>query len=248
MALIALIAGGFGFLLRRQEVATIFDPHSGLALRGAPISIALIAFSLVVVALLLGLSFTVSKQQLPTFADAFDGGIPLAILRAILGLVVLALAGQELLPIAQSDELDPFSAIQLGAALLAGLCLTLMAILTPGGTNVAIPSTIPVFWLCTWLIISHIDRAADPVLLGYAYNLFALAALLLALYYIAGYAFRQSHPRRLMFCSSAAVYFTGVTVGDDLSFYTRGTLLALAATVLIYQLILTRNLLQRGLQ
>jgi hypothetical protein len=126
--------------------------------------------------------------------------------------------------------------------MLAGLGLTLMALLAPGGINVAIPSAIPVFWLCLWLIINHIDRAADPVLLRYVYHLFALAALLLALYYIAGHAFRQSHPPRLMFSASVATYFTAITMGDGLPRYSRGILLSLAVTVLIYQLTLTKNL------
>jgi len=248
MALISLFAGTIGWLLRRQEVATIFDPYTGLAERGAPITAVLIVASLIIVALLFGLSFTVPKERtFSSFSSAFGGKVLGTVILAILGLIVLALAGLQLVSLTQTaDGLDPFSTVRLLAALLAGLCLVLVAILGPRGTNVAIPATIPVFWLCIWLIVGHIDQAADPVLLGYVYSLFALAALLLALYYIAGYAFRQHHPRRLMFCSSTAIYFTGVTMGDNLPFYMRGTLLALAATVLIYQLTLSKNLTQDG--
>lgn len=248
MALISLFAGAIGWLIRRQEVAAVFDPNTGLAEPGAPITTVLIVVSLVTVALLFGLSFTVSKERsLTTFRDAFGGSVFGTASFTVLGLAVAALAALEMVWLFQTaDGPGGLATVRLLAALLAGLCLLLTALLGTRGSNVAIPAAAPVFWLCAWLVVKHIDRAADPVILSYAYHLFALAALLLALYYVAGYAFGKHQPRRLMFCSSVAVYFTGVTMGDDLSFPIRGTLLALAATVLIYQLVLTGNLARGG--
>ena len=242
MALISILAAGLGFMLRRQEVATVFDPVSGLAEQGASISILLIAFSIAVIALLFGLSFALPKKELPAFRDAFGGSLFSTISRAIWALAVLAFAGLELMELSQTGALDAFATVRLLAGLLAGLCLFLTAILGHRGVNVAIPAAMPVFWICTWLIVSHIERAADPVLLGYVYHLFALAALLLSLYYIAGYAFQQNRSGRLIFCSCAAIYFIGVTMADEMLFSTRLTFLALAATVLIYQLTLVVNL------
>jgi len=256
MALFAILAGGIGFVLRRQEVASVFDPHSGLAERGAPISVALMVFSLGVVLFFFGLSFATSRGRTPALTDTFGSGLLGTLLLMALGLIVLGLAVMEAVPLIQngpspprniglstrSDNLFPLSLVRLGAASFSGLALIFMAILGPRGVNVAIPSTVPVFWICIWLIVGHIDRASNPVLLSYVYNLFALAALLLALYYIAGFAFRQNRPGRLLFSCSTALYFTGVTMGDDLALYTRGTFLALAATVLIYQIALTSTL------
>jgi len=242
MAIISIFAGAIGWLIRRTEIATVFDPISGLAERGAMITILLIVLSVAVTALLFGLSFTVPKgRNLSTFTNAFGGSLFITIPLTLLGLVVLVLTGLEALSLLP-DGMDGFAAVRLGGAALSGLCLMLTAVLGHRGINVALPATVPVFWLCAWLIVSHIDRAADPVLLGYVYNLFTKAALLLALYYIAGYAFRQHRPGRLMFASSTAIFFTGVTMGDNLDLYTRGTFLALAATVLIYQIALTKNL------
>jgi len=208
MSLIALLAGAVGFLLRRWEVASIFDPRTGLAEQGAGISIALMLFSLATVLLLFGLSLLVSRQPSPASVVTFDGGLFGTLLLSALGLIVFIFAALEAMSLLESGELFaqngaflaqnnapiPLSAVRLGAAGLSGLALILMAILGPRGINVAIPSTVPVFWICIWLIVSHIDRASNPVLLSYVYNLFALAALLLALYYIAGYAFRQNRP------------------------------------------------------
>jgi len=242
MALIALLAGAIGWLMRRQEIQTIFDPHSGLAERGALVTIVLIVFCVLTVGLLFGLSFTANKRELHTFTDAFGGSLFGSLLLTLFGIAILVFSGAEWFALAQSGDLDPFAMVRLGVGVLAGFCLALMAILGHRGIHVAIPSAIPVFWLCAWLIVSHIDRAADPVLLSYVYQLFAKAALLLALYHTAGYAFRQNRPGRLMFWSSVAIFFTGVAMGDEMALSYRATLLALAATVLIYQILLTKNL------
>ena len=242
ITLVALFAGVVGFLLRQREVATVFDPVSGLAERGAPITFALAGFSLAVVLFLFGLSFTASDRHAPSFAEAFGGGPFSAILLAIFGLIVLILAGFELFRLSVIDSLDPFSIAKLGTACIAGLSLFLMAILGGRGVNVAIPASLPVFWLCVWLIVDHIQNASNPVLLSYVYTLFAKASLLLALYYIAGYAFCQQRPRRFLFWGALAIYFTGITLAGSQSLYLKGTFLALALTVLIYQIKFTKNL------
>ena len=241
MALISVLAGVGGWFLRRLEVATAFDPISGLPQAGAGVSVLLIFVSLGVVALLFGLSFVLPKKEMPSFADAFGGSVFFTIPLTLFGLIILGLSGLEFFALGMTENLDGFVAARLIAGVFAGLCLILTAIRGYRGSNVAISSAVPVFWLCIWLIVGHIDRAADPVLLRYVYQLFALAALLLALYYIASFAFRQSRPGRMMFCSSVAIYFTGVTMADEMLLGTRFTLLALAATVLIYQLALLHN-------
>jgi len=244
MALLSILAGVAGFFLRRQEVATVFDPISGLATRGATISILLIAFSVLVVALLFVMSFLLPKREFQGFTEAFGGSVALTALRTFLGGLIFGLSLVELVDLFSTGALDGFSIARLGAGALAGLMFCLMAALSHRNTNVAIPASVPVFWLCIWLIVSHIERAANPVLLAYVYNLFALAALLLALYYIAGFAFRQNRPGRMMFCASVAIFFIGVTMADEMALTTRMTFLALAVTVLFYQLSLSFKLSQ----
>jgi len=66
--------------------------------------------------------------------------------------------------------------------------------------------------------------------------------LLLSLYYIAGFAFRQAKVGRLTFAVSTAVYFTGVTFADGGITYQNIALAALTVTALSYLLILTHKL------
>ena len=244
MALFALLAGGIGGFLRRQELATVFDPISGLAQQGAGITALLALFSVFVLLLLFALSFSVPKHFASSFKEVF-GNVFAAILLTLLAGAFLVVTGLDVLVLHYHGNLDPFSLVRLGAALLAGAALMCMAIFGTGGRNVALFSVFPVFWLCAWLVIGHIDRATDPVLLGYVYALFAKASLLLALYYIAGYAFSQGNPARLLFSSALGLYFTGVMAGEPFDLLRNGPLFLLAAMVLLYHLLLSTRLAQR---
>jgi len=238
MALLALLSGTAGWLLRRQEVATIFDPYTGLAETWAPVSLALILLSGLTVILLFALSRTVPGQNVTTFQAAFGGGSLLAILICLSGIALLALTALAIWAVDGALR-DWIWAI--GAA-LSGLCLLGMLLQGRRGHNVAISSVVPVLWLCMWLVFAYIDHATNPTLLYYVYYFFALAALILGFYYMAGFAFGLGSPKGLLFSSSAAVYFTAVTMGDGHSLLQKGILLALALILLLYQLLLTWNL------
>jgi len=243
MAVLALLAGGLGFFLRWQEVNTVFDPYTGLALRWAPVSIALMALSVVTVSILLILCFRLPKQQISSFQAAFGNTGPSGLFLALLGLGIIFLATLEALYLAESGSISVMTYLQAGSALLSGFCLAYMAMKGMKGGDIApVASALPVAWICLWLISFHIYHASNPVLLAYTYNFFALAFLLLSLYYVASFAFSQDKSKKLLFCSSSALYFIGVTMGDAHSAYHRGLLLALAATLLIYHISLTINL------
>ncbi|MCL2368245.1 MAG: hypothetical protein FWC72_04550, partial [Oscillospiraceae bacterium] len=184
------------------------------------------------------------RGQATQFAENFDSGPFARIPLIILSIFLIGLSGLETWSLHQDDSLGVFALILLVGAFASGICLLCMALLGPKGKNVAIPATIPVFWLTVWLIYFHVETAASPVRLGYIYGFFALAALLLSFYYIAGYAFRQTRERRLMFCGSAAIYFSGVVAGGSLglSFIGQIILPVLGAMVLVYLLLLARNL------
>ncbi|MCL2827715.1 MAG: hypothetical protein FWD99_03165 [Oscillospiraceae bacterium] len=238
MALLALLSGATGWLLRRHEVATIFDPYTGLAETWTPVSLALILLSGATVLLLFALSRTVSNQSVATFQMAFDGSSFLTFLIRLSGFTLLALTALFIWAINEALR-DWFWAI---SASLAGLCLLDMSLRGRRGHSVAITSVVPVLWLCMWLVFSYIDHATNPTLLAYIYYFFALAGLILGFYHVAGFAFGLGNPKGLLFSNSVAVYFTAVTMGDAHSPLRRGIFLALALILLVYQLLLGRNL------
>ena len=73
---------------------------------------------------------------------------------------------------------------------------------------------VPIFFACFWLILSYRDRAADPVILDYIYELFAIICFVLALYFVAGFAFGKPKVHRTAFVSTLGVYFSIVTLAD----------------------------------
>ena len=63
----------------------------------------------------------------------------------------------------------------------------------------------PAYTCCMWLIVAYQARAADPVILDYVYELFAIIAVLLGLYFIAGFSFERPKVRRASFFSLLGV-------------------------------------------
>ena len=244
MTALALLAAVAGFFLRQREVATVFDPNTGLAARGESVTILLMALSACVLLILFGLCFRVPSRELTLFSKAFPANWFTSALLALLGFFVILSTVLETLAYPEGGAFPIVSHLQTGAALLSGICLSYMAVRGPRRGNVAVAAAVPVFWLCLWLVASHVAEASNPVLLRYVYSFFALAFLLLALYYLAGFAFHQGKPKKFLFSSAAAIYFTGVTMGDAHNLYQNALFLALAFTLLVYQLILTHSLSQ----
>lgn len=242
LAPLAILFGIAGFFLRRIQVSTVFDPISGLAVPNAGISLVLFALSVIVVLLFFGLSFLAPKQERADFATAFDGGMFPRVILSLLAVTMMLVGGGRILLLILLGDLQIFAFVWAAAACLTGLFLLLLALFGSSGRNVAIPSAIPVFFISLWLVLLHIDHAANPVLLVYIYRLFALAFLLLGLYYIAGFAFGQAKVGRLTFAVTTALYFTGVSLADGTPMYQNVSLVVLAATALTYLLILTHNL------
>ncbi len=93
----AVLLGGAGFALRRWELATAFDPVSGLAAPGAPATLALVVFSAAVALLCAALGWTRRNTDYGDYDAAFSApgctlGIGAAVLSAFL---LLGAAGLE---------------------------------------------------------------------------------------------------------------------------------------------------------
>ena len=72
----------------------------------------------------------------------------------------------------------------------------------------------PAYTGCVWLIAAYQVRAGDPVQLDYIYELFAIIAVLLGLYFNAGFSFERGKPFRAVLFSLLGVYFSLVTLAD----------------------------------
>ena len=223
LPLLAAAGGVGGFFLRRWELATAFE-DSGLAIPWAPASIMLIILS-VILALAFALLCRGSKHELKTYRDAFSAP------GNWVYLVVTAVAAAHLLVGSLwgwKEELDSgephLLRLLLGVMCLLSFFCVLAIILNnfrAKSNQYSLVLLVPAYTCCLWLVSAYQQRAADPVVLDYVYELFAIICTLLGLYFTAGFSFERPRVWRCAFFCLLSVYFGLVTLADDHSLSTR---------------------------
>lgn len=242
---LTIAAGVAGYLLRSRELGTIFDETTGLAQKNAPVSLMLIGLSVLICLVLLVMTVGLRRKSDVDFAAAFaySNSIP-NLLIFILSVLMAIFAGYWLM-VNPSDQGSAFKDMLWGVlTVLSGAAMAATALKIIKGrveSTTAMLTMVPVVYLCVWLVISYMDRAADPVMLRYIYEFFALAFTLMAYYYIASFAFDKIRIRRLVFCSRVAVYFILVTVAGDLPSVKSAVYICLGAILLLRAWLATRN-------
>jgi len=239
--LITLAAGVWGYNLRTKELTTVFDEVTGLAQKGAWVTIALIALSAAICVLLIVLSLLNKNKISMRFSDAFGHKTPFpCFILCLAGAALIVFGVQWLVVTDMSLQTMLWGAF----ATLSGVSVIVMAINAyrgKGSGQLAVSSMIPVIFLCIWLILSYIDRAADPVLLNYVYEFFAIAFATMGFYYISGFAFGKMRLRSMLVCSRIAVFFIMVHLADDISFSQKAIYVSLALTLIVQSWLMTRN-------
>lgn len=216
LPLLAVLGGAGGFFLRRWELAAAFE-DTGLAVAWAPSSLALIALS-VVMALALALLCRGAKREIKTYGDAFyaPGG------RMCLAVSVLSAAC--LLVAAASGFLTAMAVPQgILNLLLWVLCAaSFFCVLAAAWGNYravsrkySLPLLVPGYMACLWLVTAYQQRAAEPVVLVYLYELLAIICTLLGLYFAAAYSFEKGRLWRSAFFPLMGIYFSLVTLADS---------------------------------
>lgn len=228
---LAVVGGAVGFGLRKWQLATGFEPDSGLAIPGAAASTALMIWSAVVVVGLIALCW--DRKGPMTCEKAFAAkGNSLFLTACVLGAFLLLVsaaaeavtlsAGYQVALYTNNSPMSRFTA-KLLPPLRVALCLggfpcTLLWVRQLSREGEGRRESLPLLELCLlfclWLISDYQIRAADPVVLDYVYEVFAIAAAVMALYYLAGYSFQNGKPRRTLVTTLAAAYFAMVTMAD----------------------------------
>lgn len=255
-----------GFLVRRWELATAFEPDTGLVTPGMPATYALLGLSAAVAVVLVLLCRGKHNPLEGGYDQAFQARdntlyITAVILSAFLLLGAGALTAMSL-PGAYQQAVLALQASQTGGnplltvtprALLAVLCLISgLCVISTGKNNYrgegrgkySFTILMPAYTCCLWLIAAYQQRAADPVVLDYLYELFAIITALLGLYFTAGFSFERAKVFRATFFSLLGVYFSMVTLADSHDW----AALLLYGFVIIYLLISTYVLLFNAAQ
>ncbi|MBQ3404336.1 MAG: hypothetical protein IJG63_02835 [Oscillospiraceae bacterium] len=230
--LFALVAGIVGFFLRRVELNTVFDAQTGLAARGAPISIALMCLSTVVLIILLVLSRRICACM--TGAGEDTGGVAACRTLCLIFAIGIALGGilYWVTGVYKTSLMLAFSLF----ALCSGIGMAFYAISPDEGTNGnkgLVFGIIPPLFFSLWLIIVYITYAKNPVKQEYLYISLAIAASAMSYYYQGGYVFNISKPARTLFTECASIYLTVVSLADEMNAWLKLILVCVVGWMLL---------------
>jgi hypothetical protein len=221
--LFAVAAAVAGFFLRRWELATVYD-ETGLpyALTQVPASITLIGVSLLVIVIFAFLCRGRHRRFKNGYGDAFAA--PNALY--LVGIVVSAasLFGSAVFTCSDSMQAlqvqevpSVLSLVLAGFSVAAAVGIVLSGVRNYRGNQKGQNSAallVPAYACCLWLVDAFRVRSADPLIIDYAYMIFAIISTLLALYFISGFSFDRPKVFHTAFFSLIAIYFTGVTLAD----------------------------------
>ena len=229
---LAIFWGAVGLGLRRWQLATGFEPDTGLPIPGAPATMALLAWSLLLVLALVLLCRNLGPAL--TWQQALDASGNSLFLTAVVtgAFLLLVSAGAEAITLSATyrtslsalsgDETLGWTAAAMPPMRIALCAAGFPCALTWGQRltrrspkrreSLALLELCLLF--CVWLISDYQVRAADPVTQDYMYAIFAIVCGLLGLYYIAGWSFQTGKPRRTVVFCLLGTYFSMVTLAD----------------------------------
>lgn len=213
---LTLAGGAAGFFLRRWQLDSAYRPDAGLFVHGAPATYALLGLTALLAVLFL-LLLREKREGLDDFLPAFGSpGAGQMTLFAAAWVLLLAAGGFGLL--------DGFKALQLWRAfpgmyqlslpvsqLLAGALCALAGFGVLGMGRMAYRGTLdnqacflvpfPALAALVWLFSTHLKHGTEPVLMKYAFTLFAVLLFTLSHYDAAGFLYGRPRPRRTAFCA-----------------------------------------------
>ena len=242
------VMGVFGAFLRWLQNRMIFEPDTGLATPGAPISIVCLVYAALAAAAMLAIVLF----WLRPFRAADS---PAAVVRArtvlpmLLGWVLFvgfSCAGLWLMFTSAEASMPRLRRIFGACAVLAGACFPFLTTRTEDALHPLGKLSVSYLSLfyCFWLVYSYVTNAQNPVLWDYAPEIVALAGVTMSFYYVAGWYFRAGHLRRSLFFTQLGAFFCICILPDARS---RSALVLLAGTVavlLLLEYVLIENLLE----
>lgn len=232
LPVLSLAGGAAGFFLRRWQLASAYQPDTGLFVHGAPATFALLGFIALLAVVFLVLVWK-KREGLDDYLPAF--GSP-----SVGQMAVLAAAAFLMFAAGGFGMQDGFRALRLwqaapesyqlsgpGSQLLTGALMVLagfgvlymgqMAYRGKINDQVCFLVPFPALAALVWLFAAHLKHGTEPVLMKYAPTLFAVLLFTLAHYYVAGFFYGKPRPRRTLFCALMGAALGITSLSDAVS-------------------------------
>ncbi|MEG1999771.1 MAG: hypothetical protein RR053_00055 [Evtepia sp.] len=216
LPILAFLGSVGGLALRKWQLASAFDPISGLPIGGRPASAAMLIFSVFFCGILLWFSIrkevvtdelqeTQKVQPIPTKR-------PMLVQMSMMASAFLTLIGAfVMIRRFLTKELSPLWLLVGILFVLSAFSVVLRLFKPETGRNALL---IPAFTTCIWLMASYQAWAQSPSESEYVFTLLAVVFAMLAHYYLASLSFDRPHTGPASFFCLASVYCALVCLAD----------------------------------
>lgn len=247
MPLISIIAGIVGIVLRKKELATVFDSSTGLAERGATVTILLGVLSafIVIVSLAYAVVGCRNGKAPGAYERAMSPGNAVELMMLFLGGLAMIVGGVVYYFAARTEyAAGLYSLVFAVLAAASGVCQVILASAAYRKKRVegmGIASVVTPLFLCLWLVATYRSYGTEPALLTYCGMCVAIIAATLSFYFNAGFAFGRKRLRSSVFFGLTAIYMCTVALADFTTLPTRLVLFGMILTMSINTASLVEN-------
>ena len=243
-----LAAGAFGVFVRWLQLQLAFD-DKGLC--GASVFNVLVPAFIIIVAWVLRrrIAQLLETAVLPQdYAAALGNpGKLYAFLRWLVG-AIMALGGVLMIRGSELEKQVVLLRVLGALAILSGICFPLFLdwanreLKSARQTLLCLLSLAPTALFSLWLVYDYVNNAINSVIWGFVIEVLTVAALMLAFFRLAGYAYGQVQLKKTLFWLQFGVFMSLTALADDRSmgmqivFFAAGMMLALADFILLKKL------------
>lgn len=216
LPILSLLLGVAGAFFRERQMATGFD-SDGLAVYGNIWAILLAVLSAVAAVLFILFLF---KLKTAGPVDGAEIGVRTPVYPVVCGVASAFLLAAGMIGLIEyiRFETDILRNLLLSAfAVITALCTASVSLVIYKGKdmkNTGIISTLPVFFMCFWLIVAYREHAANPVIYDYVYQMLAIICGTMGFFYSAGFVFGKNKPARAVFFMLMSVFFSLVIIAE----------------------------------
>ena len=238
-ALLSLIAGVVGFVLRNLYLTRAIEPDTGLPVLSSPSLLMMVFYSLFIIALAFALSL-IASRSFGSRDDYVAITTPMNLFYRIstgMACVLMLVSGvMGIIPLMSAADMDYPSLIRSSMIALTGACLIGLTheVSTKKEFKGAYTfSIIPEIAITFWLLGYYRANQTNPTQLSYVFFALALAASTFSFYFTASYVYGRRAPLRFIFSHTTAIYFLIMTLADDIPIHEKLCVAGLALFFLV---------------